>query len=653
MAMLAPPANALSLVSGAVPPDVAVDIGAPLELGRIAFENHHAAVFHAWLDMASQARREALRDRHVFVSVSNCVAAHLADQSKLDREQANRFVEELGETLDWLAQGRVGFTEEWFHGLEQLAGAFTDCNFVTQARAMAALGLHTGAYRFPRFAQALAVHAAYLDALMGRREEAAEAALRLVNRPFLLPNPRDLPRMYQKLMHVLSNGGHLAEYRQILWKGVASLHARGAVRDAFVDQIVKTYRGVLRAVLSGEAPLMQRLLLLLGNSARLTVKVQALAALRVHQPLRWLHTGCLYALDRLMFLRPAAAWPQKPQRAGPVHLLDRLRRWARPRQTLRTRRVLVTRAMGGLGDVLTMTPGLQALARRSPGMVIDFAIPQSFHGLLDGLEGVRLLDINADTIDVTHYHRWVNLTDCPAGRVEAHEFPNVRHNRIEIFARAMGISRRRLARHAGFLPFYRVSPQEQAWARQTLAEINPRGLPVIGVQPFAADSYRNWPHMQALVARLAGHALVLVFHHEAFEGFEGTNVVKLVRPLRQSVALLAQCERAVVLDSSFLHFAAALGLPAVAVFGAISGRVRTRDYPKVHMIAPAKQEFPCYPCWRHEHKPCHLTNGRESICLRSIEVERVVDALQTLPQVPTVRRGLGARFVSWLLYGRE
>ena len=109
--------------------------------------------------------------------------------------------------------------------------------------------------------------------------------------------------------------------------------------------------------------------------------------------------------------------------------------------------------------------------------------------------------------------------------------------------------------------------------------------------------------MERLVARIAEHALVLVFHHEAFAGFEGTNVVKVVRPLRQSVALLAQCERAVVLDSSFLHFAAALGLPAVAVIGAISGRVRTRDYPKVHMLAPAKKEFPCYPCWRHEQSP--------------------------------------------------
>jgi ADP-heptose:LPS heptosyltransferase len=652
MATLAPSANALSLVKGPVRPDGDVDFSAPLELGRIAFENHHAAVFHAWLDMAAEARRDALCDRHVFVSVSNCVGAHLADQVRLDREQANRFVEELCETVAWLAQGRVGFTEEWFHGLEQLAGALTDRNFVAQARAVTALGLQTGAHRFPRFAQALAVHAAYLDALMGRHNDAAAAALRLVNRPFLLPNRRDLPRMYQKLMHVLANSGHLGVYRQILWKGVSSLHARGALRDGLVDQIVKTYRGVFRAVLRGEAPLIHRLLLMLADVARLMAKVPVLSALRAQLPLRWLHTGCLYALDRLIFFRPAAAWPQKPQRAEPVPLLDRLRKWARPGVS-GPRRVLVTRAMGGLGDVLTMTPGLQVLARRSPKAEIHFAIPQPFHALLDGLEGVRLLDINADTIDVTHYDRWVNLTDCPAGRVEAHQFPNVRHNRIEIFARAMGVSKRRLVRHTGLLPFYRVTDEERAWATQALAEMNPRGLPVIGVQPFAADSYRNWPHMAPLIARLSEHALILVFHHEDPAGFEGSNVVKVVRPLRQSVALLALCERVVVPDSSFLHLSAALGIPAVAIFGAISGRLRTRNYPNVHLLAPAKSEFPCYPCWRHEHKPCHLTNGRESVCLRSISVEQVIEAVDALPQVPA-RSGDGwTRLKNWVFYGRD
>ena len=175
---------------------------------------------------------------------------------------------------------------------------------------------------------------------------------------------------------------------------------------------------------------------------------------------------------------------------------------------------------GGIGDLLMMTPGLQALTMKYPNAQIDFAIPKSFHPAFEGFTAVRLLDINEDKFDLSHYHRWINLTHCPAGQVESRQYPNVRTNRIEIFARAMGIPKWRLRRTAGFKPAYRVTPDEQAWAQDYLREHNPEGRPVIGVQPFAADTYRNWPHMEALVKRLSADHLVLLFHHEDILGYD-------------------------------------------------------------------------------------------------------------------------------------
>lgn len=654
----APAPPGLALIKGGPGTGGSLEGHAPLELGRIAYEKHHAAVFHAWLDRAAPQRREALRERYVFLSVCTCAGGHLAQLQQREREQATAFVHELTEAVQWLAQGgRIGFAEEWFHGLEQLAGAFTDAQCLLEGRAAIDLALSTGVERFPRIAQALAVHGAWLDAMVGRRDEAAAAALRLVRTPYLLPNRRDLPRLYQKLMFVLSASHLLAEYRQVLWKGATSLYARGALRDSFVEQIVKTYRGAWRAVLRGEARVSHRLLFLVGNLACLADRVPLLKTLMLPHALRHLQTAGTWVLDRFAFLRQSPFVDPRRRQRSLAPLWHRLRLRLQRALSLQgwraPRRVLVTRAMGGLGDLLMMTPGLRAMRRRWPGVEIDFAVPKGFHTLFDGFEGVRLLDINGETIDLSGYQRWVNLTDCPAGRREAQQFPNVRDNRIEIFARAMGIGKLRLKRLGGFQPAYQVREDEAAWARETLATLNPRGLPVIGVQPFAADTYRNWPHMPALVQRLAERALVLVFHHEATEGFDGPNIVKVVQPLRRSVALLAQCERLVVLDSSFLHFAAALGLPAVAVFGAISGRVRTKSYPTVRLVAPDKREFPCYPCWRHEHKPCHLTQGRESICLRSIGVDEVVDAFDQLPLAGPRRPAPWSRLKTWFLYGRE
>jgi len=318
----------------------------------------------------------------------------------------------------------------------------------------------------------------------------------------------------------------------------------------------------------------------------------------------------------------------------------------------RPRKILVTRAMGGIGDILTMTPGLRALAAKYPGAQIDFAIPKSFHSVVDGMPGVRLLDIDEDVINLYAYKRWINLTDCPAGRVESRQSPNVRRNRIEIFARALGVSKRELKATIGFLPYYQIKGEEHEWAKARLAELNPEGKSVIGIQRSAADSYRNWPYMEQLVGELARDHLVLVFHHEPMQGFEYPSVAKIVEPLRKSIALASICSKLVVLDSSFLHFSAALRVPTIAIIGAISGRLRVKDYPNVQLLAPVKSEYPCYPCWRHEHKPCLLTNGRESLCLRSISVQSVIAAIQAgSPLEGGKMLGVFRRGLNWIRYG--
>jgi ADP-heptose:LPS heptosyltransferase len=628
----------------------AYEANASLNLSGIAYENNHTPVFHAWLYLDRESRRQALRDRYVFFSVMLCVHSHLFNLLKLDFAKANEFAAETMDAISYLAQGNIEYSEEWFRGIETIAGTFTDHNYLPEARSTIALGFRTGVVKFPGLAQSLTVHAAYLDALAGRREKAAKVALRLLKKPFLLPNRRELPKLYQKLMYVLSASNHLDEYKFILWKGVSSLHADGALRDTFVGQIVTTYRGAFRALLHRNVPLAYRLPFLLGNLARIIAGNRSLAQIRVHLPVRRLHGISLYLLDYITFRKPIAS-RVIVRSSGAIGsdvggLFPLLHRGV-------NRRILVTRAMGGIGDLLTMTPGLKALAIKYPNAQIDFAIPKPFHPIFENFQEVRLLDINEDDIDLSRYHRWINLTDCPAGRTESRQYPNVRSNRIAVFARAMGIRKWRLRWSVGFKPVYRVKPEEISWAEEYLADINPRGLPVIGVQPLAADTYKNWSHMEMLVRQLSTDHLVLVFHHREINGFAFDNVIKVRETFRRCAALVGQCSRMVVVDSSFLHLSGALGIPTIALFFATSGRVVTRYYPNVRICTPEKSDFPCYPCWRNEHKPCHLTNGRESICARSITVEQVMGALTTDVEHWRVKPNPLARLKTWILYGRE
>lgn len=623
----------------------AFEVHAPLNLRSIAYENHHAPVFHSWLNLSRKERREALYDRYVLFSVCCEFGTYLGGLLKLDNEKANGFVVEMMSDIVFLSQGQVSFSEEWFRGLDRVVSALTDLNYFHEARQAVAIGLRTGANKFPRIAQSLWIHAAYLDALNGRHDKAAHVALQLVHKPYLLPDRRELPRIYQKLMFILAASGHMSEFRLVLWKGVSSLNADARLRDVFVAQILKTYRGLLRVLLHRKVPLGYRFPFVLAMLAKIIRGIRPLGLMQVDAPVRWLHWGLLSLLDWAFSRRPiifkALTESGMPDSSG------------QPIKNGPMKRILVTRAMGGMGDLLMMTPGLQALTMKYPNAQIDFAIPKSFHPAFEGFTAVRLLDINEDKFDLSHYHRWINLTHCPAGQVESRQYPNVRTNRIEIFARAMGIPKWRLRRTAGFKPAYRVTPDEQAWAQDYLREHNPEGRPVIGVQPFAADTYRNWPHMEALVKRLSADHLVLLFHHEDILGYDFDHVIKVRQSFRQCAALVSQCFRLVGVDSSFMHLSAALDIPTVAIFIAISGKVRARNYPNVRICAPDKSEFPCSPCWRHEHKPCHLTNARESICARSVTVEQVIAALNTDRAHWREEISLWARFKTWVLYGRE
>lgn len=622
-----------------------------LDLHSGAYENEHSPVFHAWLKLESPQRLDSLRDRYVFFSITASVGAHIQDLMRLDYRSADAFVQEVLQYVDALSHSIASFTEEWFKGVDRLCLTLSGLNFIPEARVLVHVGQRTGVGKYPRIATSLLTQQSYLDALTGHRESASEVALRCIRRPHLLPGSKELPSVFHRLMHSLAGGNFLREYRIVLWMGASHVSTSASLRDSFIDQIAKTYRGTFRALIHPSVPLKYRIPFLLGRLASVIGKLPFAWLLRYDRPFRWLHLAVLYVFGRLFFLKSelfvlAASPSQKavsrltPNRASHVRESGK-------------RKILVTRAMGGIGDILMMTPGLRALAQRYPSAQIDFAVPKSFAPVLEGIPGVNILKIDEDEIQLPSYRRWINLTDCPAGRVESRQYPNVRSNRIEIFAKAMGISRRRLRVWNGYRPFYEVQEAELNWSREYLDSINPKCLPVVGIQPVSADSYKNWTKMQELAETLSASHLVLIFHHEKLPGFDGPNIVKVLQSFRKSAALLSHCKSLVAVDSAFVHLAAALQIPTVAIFGPTSGKVFCRHYPTVRYISPSKVEFPCSPCWRNEHKPCHLTAGRESICLRSISVSKILEALHRRGSPSPEAMTNWTNFKSWIFYGRE
>jgi ADP-heptose:LPS heptosyltransferase len=614
-----------------------------LNISQVAFENHHAQVFHLWLHSDEKKQVALASDRYIFFSICQCAGSHINYIRSINAEAPRQFASYLCNLVRQLEMTTKSFTEEWYKGLNLLVDACISQHFVQEARDIVAICVRTGVTKYPGIAQTSLLHGAYLDFLIGRKDKAAKNAIQLMQQPYLLPNRRELPKLYYQFMHILAARNHLAEYRQIIWRGVSNLYTEDKLRDVFVAQISKTYRGTLRAIFFSDAAIASRLSFFIGQIAKLIDQVELLKILKIGKLFRLIHKGYMAALNlsRLTYFAPVGS------ASLPIKGLVVPKKWK-----LKQKRILVTRAMGGIGDIIMMTPGLLAMKQRYPKAQIDFAVPQSFHALLSGLKEINVLDINVTPIDMPSYSRWVNLTDCPAGRAEAKQYPNVKANRIESFAKAMRISKLYLRMTQGFKPFYAVTTDERRRAIEYLNQLNPSQLPVIAIQPYSVDTYKNWPYMEELAVALSKDHCVLIFHHENVPGYGSTNIHKILMPIRKSIALLAQATQLVAVDSSFVHLAAALDIKTLAIFGPTSGRVFTRHYPTVSYIAPSKQEFPCNPCWRNEHKPCHLTNGRESICLRSIESSFVAERIKLQKPKPSVLPII-KRISSWIQYGTE
>lgn len=292
-----------------------------------------------------------------------------------------------------------------------------------------------------------------------------------------------------------------------------------------------------------------------------------------------------------------------------------------------TGRLLVTRAMGGVGDLLMMTPGLEANAAHY-GMPVDFAIPRKFFPIFENNPHVNLIDIDGPAIDISAYRRFFNLSQCPASRYESRRVPNISKGRVETFANGMGVSRRQL-RAQGWKVNHFVSADVEAACddflkRHRIGTVGGGKRRLVGIQPFSRDSYKDHPGMADIIHALAQDYDVLIFHHIANGLPAGPHFVTTAGlALGHSLALVSRVEAMVSVDSAFLHAASAFDVPVVGLFGPTDARTLTRHHRRVKTLWRT-DSFACVPCWRNEDRPCVVSGLRSaSPCMAAITTQSV------------------------------
>lgn len=129
---------------------------------------------------------------------------------------------------------------------------------------------------------------------------------------------------------------------------------------------------------------------------------------------------------------------------------------------------------------------------------------------------------------------------------------------------------------------WQVTAEEAAWARHWLNALSPWPGPLLGLQvaSFPTKAYRDWPidHFRALLERffqcypegravLFGDTAGRRAAEEIGGAFGGRIAVLAGRAtLRQSAAVMAQCDAYVGVDTGPTHIAGALGLPMVTLY---------------------------------------------------------------------------------------
>lgn len=573
-------------------------------LRHLAFYGHREHV-RALFETMSLAERARHTDPEILRQVVEGSLARVralpdgADQLRTERE----FLESVVQLFVSDSRSRQAFPRELFHTLLDWSGELLRASRLADAHDTCYLALALGVSTFPEIWPWVRLRLARSQMLLGNFEAAHTTLIETYRRLDRIADRNAVPALLDLLCTVSLQTRRAPLFKRLMVDRLRAFHTNADERRAVVDLMRRARRGMLRLLASRELSVGDKLLWL-----------TYWACLGAARPNSWRPTTRLF--ERIA--------------AGSAYLRQYgLRSHTTARSTaaaLRIEATLVTRAMGGIGDFLMMTPGLRALKAIRPGRPVVLAIPRRFFPLFDGNDDVELMDIDGH-FDPAAYRQWFNLTDCPAARVESRTAPAVKDNRIELFARGLGITGLRL-KMMDRRPRYIVSDAELKWRDQFFASHRLDNAFVVGVQPRTDEAYRDVPHMRQIIEALTQHARVLVFGDMLPLERENPGVINARGlDLRRCFALASGCDVLVTPDSSFFHVAGALDLPCVGLFGPTDGRVRGRDYSRTRIL-DARRMLPCVPCWRNETTPCGLTGLRPSACLGEIPVMDVVRAVR-------------------------
>lgn len=291
--------------------------------------------------------------------------------------------------------------------------------------------------------------------------------------------------------------------------------------------------------------------------------------------------------------------------------------------------VLVLRS-GAIGDLLLASPALAAYKNLhvKPG-ALHLSCLTKHHQLFDntGLFDA-ILPYPFDFNKANDYTLIISLENVIETNNEIHA--------TDAFASELGDTL-----VTDYKPVFTLTPEEKEAGKAHFKG----GRPVVGIQPRASARNRDYPaHLLSeaiLLLQSQGWEIVLFGLDGQFPPFPPafrhlpiTDLSRRNLTLRQSAAVLANCQAFVGVDSAFIHLCHALDVPAIGLYGAFPWQIRTSKAPLTYSITGPGDCAGC--CWLASNvkghfppnKPC--SEKQFCVVLAGIDPRRIVAKVNEL-----------------------
>jgi hypothetical protein len=174
-------------------------------------------------------------------------------------------------------------------------------------------------------------------------------------------------------------------------------------------------------------------------------------------------------------------------------------------------------------------------------------------------------------------------------------------------------------------PEYVILPEELEWAEKTVGHLKP----LIAVNMVASSRSRTRSDSQELIGPILEafpQYSILWWNDEQQTWYKfnknGLQVFPFQMSLRQSVALLSQCEVLVAMDSGLSHMAegiaSAIGLKTLCFYTTVPSWTRAKYFPNCY---PVDANLPCSPCFTlHLYCPINRQRAIDKLDKREHEI---------------------------------